>query len=68
MAALAIRAITLVDPEVVAHSLTRDIVQHSVTILSFTADLLDIVAAQRTGHQGICAHETVAGSDGRRAG
>ncbi len=45
-AAMALRAITLVDPEVVAQHLTRDIKQHSVTTLSFTTDLLDI--AQRT--------------------
>jgi len=40
--ALALRMITLVDPEVVSHYLTRDMMSHTLTTLSFTGDLLEL--------------------------
>lgn len=51
--ALAIRAITLVDPEVASHHITRDLVHHTVTTLSFVTDLLDITKRTEPGSFGI---------------
>ncbi len=53
IAAMALRTVTLVDPTVCARTMRRGLIQHSVTMLSFTTDLLNIAQRTERGRPGL---------------